>query len=76
MEFYVLEEGEEKATVFFSCPSSSGNYYWENLPLSEMHLGLVFAASAFFSVTVVWKWVFKQTENSGLQIKALGFEKL
>lgn len=27
-----------------------------------MHLGLVFAASSLFSVTVVWKWIFKETE--------------
>lgn len=55
MKFYVLEEDEEEAIVFFSCASSSGSYYWENLPLSEIHLGLVFAASAHFSVRVVWK---------------------
>lgn len=33
--------------VLLSCPLSSGNYSWEDLPLSEMHLGLVFAAPLF-----------------------------
>lgn len=31
------------STVFLSCPSASGNYCWENLPRSEIHLVLVFA---------------------------------
>lgn len=39
--------------VLLSCPSSCGNYSWENLPLSEMHLGSVFSAPPLFSVAVV-----------------------
>lgn len=62
--------------MYLSCPSASGNYSWENLALSEIDLDLVFVAPALFSITVVWKWIFRQTENSDLQIRALDFAQL
>lgn len=62
--------------VLLSCPSSCGNYSWENLPLSEVYLGSVFSAPPFFSVAVVWKRIFRETKSSDLQIKPVVFALL
>jgi len=61
------------STMLLSCRSAFGNSFRENLPLSEIHLGLVFPTPTLFSITVVWKWIFRQTKISDLQIKALDF---
>lgn len=67
---------KRKLYCAFVLPSASGNYSEENLPLSEIHLGFVFAAPTPFPITVFWKWIFRQTENTHLQIKAVDFAQL